>query len=80
MDNGNIILLGTEFCHLCDQAEVLLENYCQQQKMAFIKIDIIDHEQLLKQFRTRIPVILYHHSSLCWPFDNQDLSLFLHQH
>lgn len=80
MNTDTILLLGTEFCHLCEQAESLLKDYCHQYGMSYKKVDIVDDEKLLEQFRTSIPVVRYHNRTICWPFNVIELNQFLQQH
>ncbi len=73
-------LFSTSGCHLCEQAEALLQslplaiNYC-------IK-DIADNDQWLEQYSIRIPVL--HHldsgDELGWPFDQALLLQFINSH
>ncbi|HFB65623.1 MAG TPA: glutaredoxin family protein [Aeromonadales bacterium] len=79
MTTDNILLLTTEFCHLCEQAESLLNDYCHQNGMSYKKLDIVDDEKLLEQFRTSIPVVCYHDGTICWPFDATELNQFMQQ-
>ncbi len=68
-----LILYGTEGCHLCHEAQTLL----QQMDVAWRDIDIIDHDDLLDRYGTRIPVLQQHGRELDWPFQQQDVLRFL---
>ncbi len=61
------ILYGTEACHLCEEAELLL----RQQGLDFEKRDIIDDEQAQQRYGIRIPVLrdVVSGRELDWPFD-----------
>lgn len=77
----NLLLFGTSGCHLCDDAHQLIiaSVFSKQAKIDCQVIDIIKHEQWLKKYSLRIPV-LYHPDSeaeLAWPFDAQQLDDFL---
>jgi glutaredoxin len=48
-----VILYGTEFCHLCDEAEAILV----ETGVGADFIDIVDDEALLEKYCTRIPVL-----------------------
>ncbi len=75
-----LLLFGTEGCHLCEQAEELI-NDCQSKESGFVieKVDIAEQEQWQERYAVSIPV-LYHlptDKALCWPFDRADISAFL---
>jgi len=61
------LLLSTEACHLCEQAEALLAPLA----INYSKIDIAEEEQWQAHYATKIPVLLNTESNqeLCWPFD-----------
>ena len=71
----HLLLLGTDGCHLCDEAkEILKSNAIFAQY-----IDIAIHEQWQSQFAILIPV-LYHVESkryLTWCFDSPALLSFI---
>ena len=65
------VLLGTDGCHLCDDAQrVILSLHGQLPVDVFVQ-DIIDNEQWLQRFAEKIPVLLDEESGayLSWPFD-----------
>ena len=70
-----IILYGTEFCHLCDEAEAVLI------KGGFGAdfIDIAEDDALLEKYGTRIPVLqrMDTGAELGWPFDATAVLRFL---
>ncbi len=68
-----ILLYHTDGCHLCEQAEALL----QQLGVAFERSDIIHDERLRATYGWRIPVIASAGGELDWPFDRQRLEHFL---
>ena len=72
---NTLILLGTDGCHLCEEAEILLH----QAERAFTYSDIINDESLQQQYGLLIPVVLHSASqkTLNWPFDLQQLNDFL---
>lgn len=72
---ADYLLYGTEGCHLCEEAELLL----QSAGLDFETQDIIDDESLQQRYGVRIPV-LWHRSSgleLGWPFAVEQLNGFL---
>lgn len=70
-----LILYGTEACHLCDEAELLL----RQHGLNFDKRDIIDDEQAQQRYAIRIPVLRDDASGreLGWPFDAEAIAEFV---
>lgn len=75
MTNTALILLGTSACHLCEQAEELL----QQLDIAYQKIDIAEQEQWQERYAIKIPVLLNHREQkeLCWPFTIEEIQVFV---
>ncbi|GFO72123.1 hypothetical protein BJAS_P2108 [Bathymodiolus japonicus methanotrophic gill symbiont] len=69
------ILLGTSACHLCEQAEELL----QQLDIVYEKIDIAEQEQWQERYANKIPVLLNveEKKELCWPFTIADIQVVL---
>jgi hypothetical protein len=72
---SKLLLIGTEACHLCEEAEMLL----QQAGLSFSSIDIIDDDSLQQQYGLLIPVLLHDASqkTLNWPFNLEQLNDFL---
>lgn len=70
-----LILYSTTFCHLCEQAEALLV----QLGIEAAHIDIVDDDDLLERYGTRIPVVkrMDNGSELGWPFDIEALRRFI---
>lgn len=76
-----LILLGTEGCHLCEEAEAILAALLAENngRFAIKMIDIAEQQQWQEKYACRIPLI-YHpetESELGWPFDKQMLQTFL---
>jgi Glutaredoxin-like domain (DUF836) len=73
--DSSFILFGTEGCHLCEDAQSLLENI----KCTYQPIDIMTDETLLSLYGIRIPVLLHQvtKSTLNWPFDEATLLAFI---
>ena len=74
------LLFGTAGCHLCDQAEAII-NECLPDTGELIieSIDIVIEEQWQQRYAIRIPV-LYHPETtqeLGWPFDQTDVNAFI---
>ncbi len=70
-----LVLYGTAFCHLCEQAQALLA----QLAIAAEHIDIVDDDAVLESYGTRIPVVkrMDDGSELGWPFDIEALRRFV---
>jgi hypothetical protein len=69
------ILYGTEFCHLCDEAEAILRAV----RVAAVYTDIAGDDELLERYGTRIPVLQRGDTGdeLGWPFDAANVLEFL---
>lgn len=75
----NLILLGTEGCHLCEVAEQLLVTSLSAEYFSVEVADIVDEEDWLTLYAEKIPVLLDEQSgaALCWPFGQEQLMGFL---
>jgi hypothetical protein len=73
-----LILFGTSCCHLCEQAEVIV-NACVQDGVE--TVDIAEQEQWQKQFAVRIPVLYDPETKqeLGWPFDQAGVKEFINR-
>ena len=74
---SNLILYYTEYCHLCDEAEMLLHAAGLSER--FEKIEIDDDPVLLERYEIYIPVLKRtdNQQELFWPFDQLQLATFL---
>jgi 5-methylcytosine-specific restriction endonuclease McrBC GTP-binding regulatory subunit McrB len=75
-----LLLLGTSGCHLCEQAEEIMEAYRQSDDKWIIEIvDIAEQEQWQALYATRIPVLYSQEtgSALGWPFDLLQVTQFI---
>lgn len=75
-----LLLFGTSACHLCEQAEQII-NECVQEgaNWTIDYVDIAEHTQWQDTYALRIPV-LYHPETrreLGWPFDVDAVKAFL---
>lgn len=77
-----LLLFGTAGCHLCEQAEGII-NVCVANKSNVLieRIDIAEanNEHWQEKYAVRIPV-LYHPDSqkeLAWPFDALKINAFI---
>jgi glutaredoxin len=62
-----LLLYGTRFCHLCEQAEAVLHAVGVTAEYT----DIAEDEALLERYGMRIPVVrrVDNGAELGWPFD-----------
>lgn len=75
----HLILLGTAGCHLCEQAQELVQA-CLPNDSQLEIIDIAEHEHWQAQYAIRIPV-LYHpdtQKELTWRFTQAEVLAFIH--
>jgi len=64
-------LLTTAGCHLCEQAEALLNQALPG--VSVIRVDIAEQDELIEQYGTVIPVLRYQGRELRWPFGLLDI-------
>jgi len=71
----NLILYGTECCHLCEEAESILARA----DLSWHGIEIADEDALLERYGTRIPVLRRNdnNAELDWPFDDASVQRFI---
>lgn len=77
-----LVLLGTEGCHLCEEAKQQFYQFLTVNKTVHIvleEIDIAEHEEWQNEYAVRIPVFLQPDSGteLGWPFGYQELEKFV---
>lgn len=67
-------LFGTLGCHLCEDAEQVLQPFVEQGLLVEL-LDIIDSPQWLERYALTIPVLrrVDTGQELKWPFDEQDV-------
>lgn len=69
-----LTLLGTRGCHLCDEAEVLLQQVAAARAIDWRYCDIALDEALVERYGTRIPVLRADDGrELGWPFSLLDI-------
>lgn len=75
----NYILYGTSACHLCEEAEAIIQPIQQIFGFMLHKIDIAESDTLITEYGTRIPVLYCNRTtqSLEWPFDEAKLIQFI---
>lgn len=73
-----LILYSTWGCHLCEQAEQLLQGAVATcSAPAYRVVDIVDDEPAFSRYRLMIPVLTAGDKELCWPFDADTLAKWL---
>ena len=72
-------LLGTQGCHLCDDAEQVLVSCLDLSKVHIEVVDIAESDELMQAYATRIPVLRHVSSKtdLAWPFQAEQVQRFM---
>jgi hypothetical protein len=87
MDSPTLTLIGTEYCHLCDDAAQMINKAINHsshalQSISYHKLDIMNDNNMFQKYSLQIPVILMsqnnRHLELKWPFDQKDIESKLH--
>jgi len=70
-----LLLYATQGCHLCEQAEALLQSV----DVRVESVEIADDENLLERYGARIPVVRRPETGeeLDWPFDTGIIQCWL---
>jgi glutaredoxin len=78
----HITCYGTAHCHLCEQAEQMLQQLAQQFACLIDTVDISSDDALLEAYQTSIPVVYFadFQQTLAWPFSYHDLLHVVRQH
>lgn len=78
-----LLLLGTEGCHLCEEAQEIVAACVKEFAPDFQieSIDIAEHPEWQPGYALKIPVLLESASrrELGWPFDYDQTARFLQQ-
>lgn len=80
-----IIFFTTFGCYLCEKVEQMFSQYFYEKGHAIdfeLEVfDIIDDENILQKYRTKIPVLKNHKTKqeICWPFDYSEFKNWLEQ-
>lgn len=77
-----LVLMSTEACHLCEEAQGLLVQLQALLKVDVLLEDIGENEAQVERYGVRIPVLLHEETGaeLDWPFDLTQLKQWLMQH
>lgn len=72
-------LYSTSHCHLCEQAEALLQNIYKLYDIQWRIIEISEDATLLKSYEVKIPVLkrLDTGAEICWPINDRDIQNLL---
>lgn len=82
-EQTTLVLYSTLGCHLCEQAEALLQALPLCEPLAIEVIEISDDDAMLLRFGTRIPVLGWERDGnrvggeLDWPFDAASVLAFM---
>ena len=74
-------LYTTSHCHLCEQAEAILNSIVNDYDIHWNSIEIADNERLLELYGTKIPVIQINgtRTEITWPFDSTAVLTMIRQ-
>ena len=74
---SQLILYFQPDCHLCDEAEQLIQAAGLDERC--VRVDIETDLELLKRYGIHVPVIKYGDDGreLFWPFELEDLAAFV---
>ena len=70
----SLILYGTEGCHLCDEAELLIRQVLTEGQTLSL-VDIVDDDDLYERYQFTIPVLKNSSTGaiINWPFTTKDV-------
>ena len=75
-----IILYTTAGCHLCDLADVILQELTNNHDLKINHTEIGDDDDLVASYGTTIPVVRFiDNSEILWPFSRQDIERKIEQ-
>lgn len=74
-----LVLYHTEGCHLCEQAEALLQPFALARGWRVERVDIAAEEALFARYGVRIPVVRDEARAveIGWPFNATELARVL---
>ncbi len=71
-----LILYQTDFCQLCEEAELIVYQTLEFKNVKIVLVDISSDEVLLNKYATLIPVVVIDGNPDCelnWPFSSQNI-------
>ncbi len=73
-------LYTTTGCHLCEEAEAMLEFLHTQGKCSWKAVEISDSDQMIEEYGLKIPVIgKMDGEEIGWPFSFEELSAWINR-
>ena len=72
-----VILFGTDGCHLCEMALELVREAQSLILLSVEEVDIAQDDALVERYGIRIPVVMRDGRELNWPFNHDALMEFL---
>jgi len=77
-----IKLYTTLGCHLCEQALAMFDYLCQHNpdinnRYTIKLVEISESDNLVEEYGIRIPVLAKSNSELAWPFEFEELQVWL---
>lgn len=76
---ARLLLYTSVGCHLCEQAEAVIEPWLQPYGLQLAAVEIADSDELVERYGIRIPVVRLEgvERDLGWPFDTAALRRYL---
>ncbi|MBM3350376.1 MAG: glutaredoxin family protein [Betaproteobacteria bacterium] len=73
-----LTIYSTTHCHLCEQAEVMLNKLADKYDIQWQIVEISEQNELIERYGLTIPVVLHmgNLKELNWPFSYADLEAF----
>jgi len=72
-----LILYGTDFCQLCDEALEVVEQALEGRSYQLEVVDISTSDELMAKYAYTIPVLRLENAELGWPFSSCDILSFV---
>jgi glutaredoxin len=72
-----LILYGTDFCQLCDEALEVVEQTLEGRSYQLEVVDISTSNELMAKYAYTIPVLRLENAELGWPFSGSDILSFV---
>jgi len=72
-----LILYGTDFCQLCDEALEVVEQALEGRRYQLEIVDISTSDELMAKYAYTIPVLGFENTELGWPFSSNDVLNFV---
>lgn len=72
-----LILYGTDFCQLCDEALDVVEQALDGKQYQLEIVDISTSDELMAKYAYTIPVLRLANAELGWPFSCDDILSFV---